>query len=266
MTNNRSNGEGTIFRNRTRNRFEGQITVGINASGKTVRQKISGRTPAEVAKKMSEVRERCSHGPGLPSDVTVGDWLGYWVSSVLPSANIASATRESYETLCARYLMPRLGRVCLVKLAPADVRAMLNSMSAEGYSSNTQRLARAALRRASRVAEAEGYVSRNVAVLTDGVKLNPRKSRTMQPSEVTDLLASTFPELVITVVRAVNDTRKGTMKFVDRGTVARRVPPRGHPSRGRGGTSPECSPAPRLTRRGGPSLVSLCSLVALKST
>jgi len=124
MTNKRSNGEGTIYKNEIRNRFEGQVTVGIKSDGKTIRRKVTGRTRAEVAKKMSEVRERCSHGPGLPSDVTVGDWLGYWVSSVLPSANFASATRESYDTLCARYLLPRLGRVRLVKLAPADVRAM----------------------------------------------------------------------------------------------------------------------------------------------
>jgi len=203
MTNKRSNGEGTIYRNRKRSRFEGQITVGYNASGKTIRRKVTGRTRAEVAKKMSEVRERCSHGPGLPSDVTVGDWLNYWVSSVLPSANIASATRESYETLCARYLLPRLGRVRLVKLIAADVRAMLVSMSADGYSSNTQRLARAALRRALRVAVAEGYVSRNVAELTDGVKLNPKRSRTMQPSEVKDLLSSVVGDRIEPVLHVM---------------------------------------------------------------
>ena len=190
MTSKRSNGEGTIYKNESRNHFEGQVSVRVNANGKSVRRKVTGRTRAEVTKKMSEVRDRCSHGPGLPSDVTVGDWLRYWISSVLPSANIASATRENYETLCARYLIPRIGRIRLVKLTPADVRAMLNSMNSDDYSSNTQRLARAALRRALRVAEAEGYVPRNVAGLTDGVKLDPKKSRTMQPSEVKDLLSS----------------------------------------------------------------------------
>ena len=203
MTNKRSNGEGTIYKNKIRNRFEGQVSVGLNTAGKTVRRKVTGRTRAEVAKKMSEVRERCSHSPGLPSDVTVGDWLSYWLSSVLPSANIATATRESYEGLCAWYLIPLLGRVRLVKLTPADVRAMLNSMSMDGYSSNTQRLARAALRRALRVAEAEGYVSRNVAELTDGVKLNPKKSRTMQPSEVKNLLSSVIGDRIEPVLHVM---------------------------------------------------------------
>jgi integrase len=67
---------------------------------------------------------------------------------------------------------------------------MLVSMSADWYSSNTQRLARATLRRALRVAEAEGYVSRNVASLTDGVKLSSKKGRSMQPADVKLLLSS----------------------------------------------------------------------------
>ncbi len=190
MTSKRSNGEGTIYRNKERNRFEGQVTVGIKPDGKPIRRKVSGRTKAEVAKRMAEVRERCTHGPGLPSDVTVADWLGYWVSIVLPTADIASSTRESYEDLCAWYLIPRLGRIRLVKLSPADVRGVLVSMSADGYSSNTQRLARAALRRALRVAEAEGYVQRNVAGLTDGVKLDTKIGRTMKPDQIKALLSS----------------------------------------------------------------------------
>ena len=190
MTSKRSNGEGTIYKNKSRNRFEGQVSVGINGDGKSVRRKVTGRTRAEVAKKMTEVRDRCSQGPGLPSDVTVGDWLGYWVSVVLPTANIAPATRDSYEGLCSWYLVPRLGRIRLVKLTPADVRSMLVAMGVDGYSPNTQRLARATLRRALRVAEAEGYVSRNVASLTDGVKLNPKRGKTLTPADVKLLLSS----------------------------------------------------------------------------
>ncbi len=188
MTSKRSNGEGTVYKNKERDRFEGQVTVGIKPDGKPIRRKVSGRTKAEVVKRMIEVRERCTHGPGLPSDVTVADWLGYWISVVLPTADIASSTRDSYEDLCTWYLIPRLGRIRLAKLSPADVREMLTSMNSDGYSSNTQRLARAALRRALRVAEAESYVPRNVASLTDGVKLDTKIGRTMTPDQLKTLL------------------------------------------------------------------------------
>ena len=53
MTSKRSNGEGTIYKNELRNRFEGQVSVGINTNGKSVRRKVTGRTRAEVTKKMS---------------------------------------------------------------------------------------------------------------------------------------------------------------------------------------------------------------------
>jgi integrase len=203
VTSKRSNGEGTIYRNKERDRFEGQVTVGIKPDGKPIRRKVSGRTKAEVVKRMTEVRERCTHGPGLPSDVTVADWLGYWVSVVLPTADIASSTRESYEDLCAWYLIPRLGRIRLVKLSPADVRGMLASMNSDGYSSNTQRLARAALRRALRVAEAESYVQRNVAALTDGVKLDTKIGRTMTPDQMRILLSSVLGDRIEPVLHVL---------------------------------------------------------------
>ena len=105
----------------------------VKPDGKIIRRKVTGRTRVEVAKRMTEVRDRCSQGPVLPSDVTVGDWLGYWVSSVLPWTNVASTTCENYEVLYARYLIPRLGRVRLVKLTPADVQTMLEPRNAESH-------------------------------------------------------------------------------------------------------------------------------------
>jgi len=63
MTNKKSNGEGTIYKNKAYDRVEGQVTVGIKSDGKTIRRKVTGRTRVEAAKKMIEVRERSSHGP-----------------------------------------------------------------------------------------------------------------------------------------------------------------------------------------------------------
>jgi len=200
VTSKRSNGEGTVYKNYSRNRFEGQITVGIRPDGKPIRRKVSGRTRSEVLKRMSEVKDRRTNGPGLPSDVTVADWLNHWVSSVLPIADIARTTRESYEGLCLWYLVPLLGRIRLVKLTAADVRGMLKSMEDDGYSANTRRLARTALRRALRVAEAEGYVPRNVAALTDGVKLRAEKGRSMSTEQLKAFLEAVRGERIEPVI------------------------------------------------------------------
>lgn len=200
MAKRRSNCEGTIYQNKNRGGFEGQITVGLKPDGTPIRRKATGKTRIEVAQKLAEIKSLCSAGPALPTDVTVGQWLDYWVSSVLPSASIARTTFESYRDLCSWYLIPELGRIRLTKLTPADVRQLIVGMERKGYSRNTQRLAKAALGRALRVAEFEGYVSRNVAQLVDGVRLERERGRTMTPDQVQVLLESLRGERIEAVV------------------------------------------------------------------
>lgn len=188
MARRRSNGEGTIYKNKSRGGFEGQITVGLRADGRPIRRKASGKTRIEVAKKLAEIRNLCSNGIGLPTDATVKHWLEYWVNSVLPGTSIARTTFESYRDLCTWYLIPELGRIRLTRLSPADVRQMLINMERKGYSRNTQRLAKAALGRALRVAEFEGHVTRNVAQLVDGIRLERDRGRTMGLAQIEALL------------------------------------------------------------------------------
>jgi integrase len=60
----------------------------------------------------------------------------------------------------------------------------------QGYSPTAQRLARSVLRAALAHAEREGHVSRNVAALARGPKMNRTPGRTMTPTEARSFLAS----------------------------------------------------------------------------
>jgi len=71
MARRRSNGEGIIYRNKSRGGFEDQITVGLRPDGRPIRRKASGRTRIDVATKLAEVKNLCSNGIGLPTDATV---------------------------------------------------------------------------------------------------------------------------------------------------------------------------------------------------
>jgi len=190
MSSKRSNGEGTIYKNHQRNRYEGQIMVGTTPAGRPIRKKVTGRTRREVAARIIEVKNCSTYGTALPSAVTVAEWLNHWLDTVLPLANLAPSTVESYQSICGLYLIPHLGRIRLAKLTPAHVRSMLKSLDDDGYSGNTQRLARATLRRSLRTAEAEGYVPKNVATMVDGVKVKSKQGRTLHPEEVRALLVS----------------------------------------------------------------------------
>jgi integrase len=69
---------------------------------------------------------------------------------------------------------------------------MLVDLEAKGYSPATRRMARATLRRALRFAEQDGLLSRNVAAIAEGPKLDHREGRSLTPEQ-----AQTFLEAVV---------------------------------------------------------------------
>ena len=79
--------------------------------------------------------------------------------------------------------MPSIGKIRFSKLTPGDVATMLRNMDEQGYSPSTQRMARATLRRALWVAEQDGILSRNVAAIAEGPKLERREGRTLTPEQ-----------------------------------------------------------------------------------
>jgi integrase len=60
---------------------------------------------------------------------------------------------------------------------------MFLTLEAQGYAPETLRIARAVLRRTLRRAEQEGFLTRNVAAIADGVKIQRREGRTLTPEQ-----------------------------------------------------------------------------------
>lgn len=179
-----TNGAGSIYRDTSKRRWVGAITV---AGGR--RRKVTGRTQAEVRDRLASLRRSLDTAPGLPAEVTVAAFLDHWLTDVLP-ATVTASTAVNYRNVANAYLLPRLGHVQLDKLTPAHVRQAMTALAAEGLSPNTQRLARSVLRRALRTAESDGLVSRNVAALVDGVRVPRPEGRTLTPQQARALLES----------------------------------------------------------------------------
>lgn len=185
-----ANGEGSIYYRRDRKRWEGSLTVGTTTDGRPSRRTVTGRTRAEVIDRMANLRRSIEAGPGLPAEVTVGRWLNHWLLEVLPLTDTAPTTRDNYADVVRLYVEPTIGRVRLDQLQPAHVRSMLARLRDQGLSSNTQRAARSVLRRSLRAAEVDGLVTRNVAALVDGVRVQQPEGRTLTPDQARDLLAA----------------------------------------------------------------------------
>lgn len=186
----RGNGEGTITRNEARNRWEGRVTVDADSTGKLIRRKVTGKTRADVVRRMRELVDATEQG-ATPArrDLTVARFLEEWLADVLPGS-VAKGTEMNYRNIVSYYVRPRLGRKHLRTLTARDVSMMLSNMEAEGLSPNTRRLARSVLRRALRWAEAEGMVQRNVAALANGVKIGGEEGKALTAELARTFLAS----------------------------------------------------------------------------
>lgn len=186
----RGNGEGTIHHDAARKRWEGRLTTGYDRDGKPMRRKVTGRTRAEVVKRLAELKQAADEGRDPASrTLTVARFLDEWTRDVLPGS-VSPATEQNYRNVVALYIRPRLGLKRLRTLQARDVSAMLRDLEAEGLSPNTRRLARSVLRRSLRWAEAEGMVARNVAALADGVKVGTPEGRTLTPDQARAFLTS----------------------------------------------------------------------------
>jgi integrase len=166
MTTRRIRGEGSIGKKRADGRYPATIDLGWQ-DGKRKRKTVYGKTKAEAAEKLREARRNIDLGQA-PTDgrLSTAAFLEVWLRDTLPGS-VKASTVDNYRDVITHYVVPHVGRVPLVKLAPEDVQAMIRALEAQGLSVRTRRLARAVLRRALGQAEKWGKVPRNVAALVD---------------------------------------------------------------------------------------------------
>jgi integrase len=185
----RSSGEGTVRKDELRNRWEGRLTISYDpVTGQQKRQKFTGRTRADVVRKMDEARRALANGQTTKVEKrTVQQYLDDWLANTLPGT-VTTGTEGNYRNVVRLYIVPAIGAKKLATLTPGDVTKMLRDMDAAGKSTNTQRLARSVLRRALRRAEQDGLLTRNVAALADGVRVGAPEGRTLTVGQARKLL------------------------------------------------------------------------------
>lgn len=176
----RSDGEGSIYYDETRDRWVGSYVVGWS-EGKPIRKKVSATSRAGAATKLRELREKVEAGD-LPRGrvPTVAEWMTYWLEQIA-AKKVRSSTLRGYRTYVDRYINPILGGRRIDKLQPehiADAWAQLQTFGcpdakgrpvdgAKPLSSTSAHQAHRILARALKVAHQRGVVTRNVATLID---------------------------------------------------------------------------------------------------
>lgn len=156
----RPNGEGSIYATAD-GRLRGSLIVTNPLNGAQSRRTVSGRTRAEVSRKLTALRRDVETG-NLSTGLTA-DYLTRWLKTGRDSIRPSSwRQREQY---VRSYMKPAIGHIPLARLTPADVERMTSGMIAAGKSPTTAASARVILRRALGDAVRDGVAGRNVAAL-----------------------------------------------------------------------------------------------------
>jgi integrase len=175
---------------------------------------VSGRTRAEVSRKLAKLREDAAGG-ALATRSTVAEYLARWLEA--ERARLRTSTWRSRELHVRHYIIPALGGHSLGRMAPADVERMTTAMIDRGLSPRTAASCRVTLRRALGDALREGLVSRNVAALARPPRVPARSMEAghdyLTPADLRTLLAAVAgqPMGPLVTVAATTGLRQGEL-------------------------------------------------------
>ncbi|HUJ04640.1 MAG TPA: site-specific integrase [Streptosporangiaceae bacterium] len=160
-------------------RWRGVVSLGHSGDGRRIRRKVSGQSKAEVRDKLQALHDELRDGIRTSATYTVRDAVDDWLANGLTgvSAKTVATNREVLAPLVAL-----IGATRLRDLTSAHVRAALVKL-AQSRSTRAVQMARAALVRAIRYAEANDLVGRNVAALVTaprGQEGRPSRSLTLR--------------------------------------------------------------------------------------
>ena len=100
----------------------------------------------------------------VPPDLTVGQWLRYWLEQVVrPSRSVS--TTHGYTMIVRNHLIPGLGAIPLADLTATQVQQYLNGKQEEGLCANTVRKHHSVLHNALEQARRQELIDQNVVEL-----------------------------------------------------------------------------------------------------
>jgi integrase len=184
----RSKGEGSVYETAD-GRVRGSLIVTHPDTGQAVRRVVSGRTRADVVRKLDKLKAEGS--AGFPSGETTGAYLTHWIVAVKP--RLRPATHREYVRHVTGYFAG-LGPVKLTQLTPGHVERAMAALLERGLSPQTVRHARSSLRRALHDAQRDGLVTRNVAALARPPRLERPELRALTAAEAVRLLTETLDD------------------------------------------------------------------------
>jgi integrase len=156
-------------------------------------QKLHDALAEEASKVRRPLQPVLPPVPALLMSGSTGEWVRYWFEAVA-KPDLAPKTAATYRSMIRLHIVPALGNVPLIELSAAHVRALSAAVRARGLSGatalQTHRVLSASLSQAHR----EGYVHRNVALLTKQPKKEANRLATLTVDDARRIIDGTRAE------------------------------------------------------------------------
>jgi len=189
-------------------------------TGKTKPHWVSGfKTETEAKNARDKARVAATNGTYIsPSKVLVEDFLKEWIG--VHSQTLKPKTADDYERMITSYIMPRIGKLPISRLRPADVAKMYRTLSEAGgahgekLSGRTVAYIGAVLKNALAYAvDVEGIIPKNVAKGVPVPKNDKKVNDPFSPEQVRTFLSGAKAHRLYSLFRLAVYTgaRKGEL-------------------------------------------------------
>lgn len=133
MAQKRDNGTGTIYQ-RANKTWVGKIYLGLDETGKEKFKYFSGKTEAEVKKK---IREYNQSGSRIETKkISLQDYLNNWMKTY-KRGTIKASSYDALEKTAKNQIIPNIGMIQLQEITATDIQNLLNDLKEKGYSYST---------------------------------------------------------------------------------------------------------------------------------
>lgn len=176
----RGRGDDSIYFDKAKNSYVGEVSFGHTAAGNRRRRKVYGKTKTEVRDKLKQLHSEIESGVTSSARYTVAEATRKWLDVGMRGR--APKTAEKCRTLIDNHIVPQIGAAKLRNLTADDLDDWLEGRATE-LATRTLRELLSILRRSIRLAQRRDLVVRNVAELVglpQGTVGRPSKALAME--------------------------------------------------------------------------------------
>jgi len=222
MAKRRGNQEGAIYQKRN-GRWQAQISIGGNRLSKSFMSR------KECSNWIREITEQKEKGLTFSSaNLTFGEFLDQWLVTI--KSRLRVKTWLQYRGIAIYHLVPRLGKLKLTQLKPAEIQSLYATKLSDGIGVRTVQLMHAVLRNSLGYAEKQGIIPSNPTKRVDKPVMAKSEMAFLSDEQVRSLLSAAAGKSVEVLLQLAITTgmRQGELlglkwHDVDRATATIRV-------------------------------------------